>query len=229
MNTAPELIVMLTYNDKTVADAPEIFERCKDSQAEIWGFKEEDLPFEKMKELYRQIKLCGKTAVLEVVAYTEDKCLEGAKTAYECGCDILMGTVFYDSVCEYCKEHGLRYMPFVGDVYDRPSVLDGDIDKMIADAKGYIEKGACGIDLLAYRYTGDVHELIKRFLCEVDAPICIAGSVNSFERIDEIMGTSAWAFTIGSAFFEKDFGSDFREQINAVCDHIGSRKPCAVG
>lgn len=229
MDTAPELIVMLTYNDKTVADAPEIFERCKDSGAAIWGLKEEDLSVDKMKELFGYIKECGKTAVLEVVAYTEDKCLEGAKMAYECGCDILMGTVFFDSVCEFCKEHGLRYMPFVGIVYDRPSVLEGDIDEMINEAKSYLEKGACGIDLLAYRYTGDVHELIKRFLCEVDAPVCIAGSVNSFERIDEIMASSAWAFTIGSAFFDKDFGEDFSEQIKNVCGYISSReKPFAV-
>lgn len=224
METAPELIVMLTYNDKTVADAPEIFERCKDSKAGFWGFKEEDLPFEKMKELFGHIKDCGKTAVLEVVAYTEDKCLEGAKMAHECGCDVLMGTVFFESVCDYCKKHGLRYMPFVGTVYDRPSVLEGDIDEMIKDAKGYLQKGACGIDLLAYRYTGDVHELIRRFLSEIDAPVCIAGSVNSFERVDEIMDSSAWAFTIGSAFFEKDFGEDFCEQIDSVCEYIESRQ-----
>ena len=219
--TGTALIVMLTYNDMTVSDAPEIFERCKDSEAKYWGFKEDGLPLEKMKELYARIKACGKTAVLEVVAYTEELCLEGAQMAVECGCDILMGTFFFDSVNEICKEHGIRYMPFVGDVYDRPSVLEGDIDKMIEQARSYIEKGAYGIDLLAYRYTGDYSELIRRFVAEVNAPVCIAGSVNSYERLDEIKEASPWAFTIGSAFFDKEFGEDFKEQVNKVCEYVG--------
>jgi len=42
---------------------------------------------------------------LEVVAYTEKECIEGAKMAVECGCDILMGTIFFDSVNELCKKN----------------------------------------------------------------------------------------------------------------------------
>ena len=94
MKNIPKLIVMLTYNDMTVKNAYEIFDRCKDSKALYWGFKEEGLPPDKMKELYSYMKECGMTTVLEVVAYTEDECLNGAKTAVECGCDILMGTLF---------------------------------------------------------------------------------------------------------------------------------------
>ncbi|MBO4457355.1 MAG: hypothetical protein J5802_06535 [Butyrivibrio sp.] len=214
------LIVMLTYNDLTVPNAPEIFDRCKDSKAEYWGFKEDGLPLDKMKELYANIKACGKMAVLEVVAYTEDLCIKGAQMAVECGCDILMGTVYSDAVNNLCREHGIRYMPFVGKIYDRPSVLEGDIDDMIAEARSYIEKGAYGIDLLAYRYTGDYSELIRRFVSEVNAPVCIAGSVNSYERLDEIKDASPWAFTIGSAFFDKAFGDDFGEQIDKVCEYV---------
>ena len=220
MQNTPFLIVMLTFNDKTVINATEIFEKCKNSSAEFWGFKEEGLPLYQMKTLYNHIKASGKTAVLEVVAYDEEKCIEGAQMAVECGCDILMGTMFFDSVNNLCKENNIKYMPFVGDVYDRPSILSGDIDDMIAKAKSYIEKGAYGIDLLAYRYTGDYHDLIKRFVNEVDAPVCLAGSVNSYERLEEIKKISPWAFTIGSAFFNEDFGDDFLEQINTVCDYI---------
>lgn len=36
----PELIVMLTHNDRTVSNAAEIFEACKDAPAVNWGFKE---------------------------------------------------------------------------------------------------------------------------------------------------------------------------------------------
>ncbi len=90
MNKTPILIVMLTYNDRTVENAYEIFESCKNSKACYFGLKEEALPHDDMKSLYRYMKECGKNTVLEVVAYTEDKCIEGAMLAVDCKCDILM-------------------------------------------------------------------------------------------------------------------------------------------
>ena len=220
MDNTPELVVMLTYNDKTAADAPQIFESCRSCKAGYVGFKEEDLPLPEMKKLFAEIKKCGKTAVLEVVAYDEESCLRGAQMAVDCGCDILMGTMFYDSVNALCKQHGLKYMPYVGEVYDRPSVLDGTVDGMIEEANSLIERGADGFDLLAYRYTGDAHELIRRFVAEVDAPVCLAGSVDSYDKLDEILAASPWAFTIGSAFFDNCFEGSFCEQIDKVCGHL---------
>ena len=101
MKNLPELIVMLTHNDFTVSNAEEIFEQCKDSKARYWGFKDHPLPLEKMKRLFARMKACGKTTVLEVVAYTEEEGLEGARMAVECGCDILMGTVFHDTINDF--------------------------------------------------------------------------------------------------------------------------------
>ena len=51
---------MLTYNDVTVNNAYEIFEKCKNSKAEYWGFKEHNLPIKQMKELFKYMKQCGK-------------------------------------------------------------------------------------------------------------------------------------------------------------------------
>ena len=189
MSTTPELIVMLTYNDLTVQNAYEIFDECKDSAAKCWGFKEKGLTAEKMKELFRYMKECGKTTVLEVVAYTENECIDGAKVAVECGCDILMGTVFFDSVNDYCRENGLKYMPFVGKITGRPSVLEGNVEEMLEEAKKYIQKGVYGFDLLGYRYEGDAAKLNKDFVSRVDVPVCIAGSIDSYERLDEIKKT----------------------------------------
>lgn len=98
MNTTPKLIVMLTHNDHTVENASEIFESCKNSKAQYWGFKEKTLPISEMKSLFSRMKSCGKTTFLEVVEYDEESGLQGAKIAKECGCDILMGTVFFDSI-----------------------------------------------------------------------------------------------------------------------------------
>ena len=222
MNNNPELIVMLTYNDCTVENAPQIFEQCKNSKAKFWGFKEKNLPLEKMKNLYAYMKRCGKTTFLEVVEYTEKECMQGAKMALECGCDILMGTIFFDSVNDFCKKNNLKYMPFVGKVTCRPSILEGCIEDMISEANRYLEKGVYGFDLLAYRYTGDPVNLNKEFVSHVHAPVCLAGSINSFTKLDEVKRANPWAFTIGSAFFENKFDGTFIEQINKVYDYMES-------
>lgn len=220
MQTKLNLIVMLTYNDRTVVDAIEIFEQSKDSKATMWGFKEEGLSFAEMKKLFYRMKEYGKTTILEVVAYTEKECLESAKKAVECKCDFLMGTLFFDSINEFCKENNLKYMPFVGKISGRPSVLEGSLSSMVSEAKKYLSNGVYGIDLLGYRYVGNPTELNSNFVAQVNAPVCIAGSVNSYQRLDEIKAINSWAFTIGGAFFENKFGGTFAEQINNVCDYI---------
>ena len=220
MKNSLNLIVMLTHNDETVNNAHEIFEKCKNSDAKFWGFKEKSIPIEQMKNLYKYMKECGKTTFLEVVEYTEKEGLEGAKLALECGCDILMGTVFFDSINEFCKKNNLRYMPFVGNVTERPSILEGEIDEIIKEANEYLKKGVYGFDLLGYRYTGNAVELNERFVLEVNAPVCIAGSVNGYERLDELKNINPWSFTIGSAFFENKFDGSFEEQINKVCEYV---------
>ena len=220
MGTAPELIVMLTHNDLTVTDACAVFEQCKNSKAKFWGFKEEPLPLGQMKQLFAYMKDCGKTTFLEVVAYGEQECLEGAQKAAECNCDYLMGTSFFDSVNAFCQNHNLKYMPFVGQITGRPSVLEGTIEGMIREAREYLAKGVHGIDLLGYRYTGDPFLLNKEFVANVNAPVCIAGSINSYERLNEIKTAAPWTFTIGGAFFENKFEGTMEEQINNVCDYM---------
>ena len=155
-----------------------------------------------------------------IIAYTEPECLHGAEMDAACGRDILMGTVYSDAVHAYCRAHGLRYMPFVGQISGRPSILHGTPAGMICEAEGYLAKGVDGIDLLGYRYTGDAAALNRAFIAAVHAPICLAGSVNSFARLDEIKAAGAAYFTIGSAFFAHAFGGDIADQINTVCDYM---------
>ena len=221
MKEVPQLVVMLTHNDRTVPDAVEIFEQAQDAPAKFWGFKEEGLPLPKMKELVRKIKEAGKTAFLEVVAYTEAECLDGAKIGAECGFDILMGTLYFDSVRDLAKNAGLKYMPFVGEITGRPSILQGTAEGMVKEAKAYLEKGADGFDLLAYRFTGDPEKLAAEFVKSVPAPVCIAGSIQSYARLDKMKEIAPWSFTIGGAFFENKFGDvSFGEQIKRVCEYM---------
>ena len=218
-NSKPELIVMLTHDDHTVKNAFELFDKCKNTKAKYWGFKEEGIPKDEMKKLYSYMKQCGKNTVLEVVAYTEKECLEGAKLAAEYGCDILMGTLYFNSVNKFCQKHNLKYMPFVGNVTGRPSILNGSVEEIIEEAKKHLKNGVYGFDLLGYRYTGDAAHLIKKFVNQVDAPVCVAGSINSFKRLDEVKDSKTWAFTVGGAFFENKFNGSFGEQVNKVYNY----------
>lgn len=217
-----ELIVMLTHNDLTVENAYEIFEQCQDTKALYWGFKEQPLPIEEMKRIYSKMKECGKRTVLEVVAYTEAEGLEGAQMAATCGCDVLMGTCYSESIHKLCQQHNIDYMPFVGQITGRPSILMGSIDSMVEEAKRLKEKGVFGVDLLGYRYEQDAEQLISDVVNKVGNPVCVAGSIDSYERLQFIKKVQPWAFTIGSAFFENKFGDTFAEQINKVCDFINA-------
>ncbi len=218
---APKLIVMLTHHDRTVPNTREVFEACVDAPCEYWWFKEVGLPLNEMKELCSIMKAAGKKTFLEVVAYTEKECLEGAKMAVECGFDVLMGTLFFDSINEYAKAHNLDYMPFVGHITGRPSVLDGTIEGMIDEANKYVrEKGVYGIDLLGYRYTGDADKLNRELVASVKAPVCLAGSVSSYQRLDEVKAAGSWTYTIGSAFFDNKFDGTFAEQITKVVEYM---------
>lgn len=220
MERTPELIVMLTENDATLPDAAERFEQAQDARAVCWGFKDKPLPVREMARLAARMKECGKTVFFEVVEYTEVECLAGARTGLEIGCDVLMGTVFFDSVNEFCRSHGMKYMPFVGEVTDRPSVLAGTAQAMIQEAQTCLGKGVYGFDLLGYRYVGDARSLIETFVRAVDAPVCVAGSVNCCRRLDELKVIAPRAFTIGSAFYDGSFPGTFREQIDFVCDYM---------
>lgn len=216
----PELIVMLTHNDLTVENAYQVFDECRDTKALYWGFKEQPLPIEEMQRIYGRMKECGKRTVLEVVAYSEAEGLEGAEMAARCGCDVLMGTCYSEAILRFCQQHGLAYMPFVGEIVGRPSILQGSIEEMVAEAERLRGMGVSGIDLLGYRYNADAELLIREMVGRSDMPICVAGSIDSYERLRFIKETKPWAFTIGSAFFEHRFGTSFAEQVNKVCDFI---------
>lgn len=222
MKQIPELIVMLTHNDRTVADAIDVFKAAKNSKAKYWGFKEVGIPEEEMKDLVARMKAAGKTTFLEVVDYTEEGCVAGAEIGARCGFDVLMGTMYFDSVKAVADKAGMKYMPFVGQISGRPSILEGTIEGMIKEANTLVDtKGVTGFDLLGYRFTGDAVKLNAEFVKHVRGNVCLAGSVASFQRLDEVKATGAWAFTIGGAFFEKKFGDcSFGEQIDIVIDYM---------
>jgi hypothetical protein len=221
-NKKPELIVMLTHHDKTVPDALELFHRAKDYPITHWGFKDVGISPREMQAAVTAMKDAGKVTFLEVVSLSEGEGLRGARLAVELGFDILMGTVFYPSIGEYLKDKPVRYYPFPGRVHSHPSILDGTIDEIVAHACDLEARGVHGLDLLTYRYNGEAARLLKQVVQATQIPIVSAGSIASFERINEVWDSGAWAFTIGSAFFERQFVPDgsFEENVLAVCNWL---------
>lgn len=219
----PELIVMLTHHDQTVSNAIEMFETMKDLPVQHWGFKDVGLPYDQMKKLVRKMKEVGKTTYLEVVSLTEKEGLSGARLAVEAGFDILMGTVFYDSINDFLKGKPIKYYPFPGKVHSHPSILEGTIAEITDHARFLQSKGAHGLDLLTYRYTGDARRLLKEVVKATTIPIVSAGSIASYSRIAEVWEAHAWGFTIGSAFFENKFvpEGNFEQNLMAVWDWLG--------
>jgi len=211
---------MLTWHDVTVPNAKEVFLECKDAPAKHWGFKLEGTTPESMADLIHCMKENGKTVYIEVLDMREEVCLDAAKRCAEAGVDHLLGTVYYESVAKVCAAAGMKYSPFTALAED--SRLRGDIPSVVEKAKADTAKHTDGITISAFRYVdGDPVELLRALDPAMEKPFRIAGSVNTFERIDFLKTLkNLTAFTIGGAFFEGKFGGTFAEQIGKVCAYL---------
>lgn len=148
----PKLIVMFTHNDITVPDSIDYFNQIKDLEVDYFGFKEVGLPPADMQKLNDMIHETGFESFIEIVEYEEEKILEPTKLAVDIGFDYLMGTIYYPSIWDIISGSNIKYFPFCGKIYDRPSILDGSIEEITEDAKRIEAEGVQGFDLLAYRY-----------------------------------------------------------------------------
>ena len=218
------LIVMLTHNDKTVHNALEVFESCKDLPVNFWGFKDVDLPKPEMRELIKAIKNAGKTTFLEVVSYTMEECLAGAEFAVDFGFDFLMGTLFFPEVWEFLKEKDIKYSPFVGKVSGSPSILEGTVDSMVEETVFLDSQGVHGVDLLAFRHKENPEKLAAEFISRSKVPVILAGSIDSFEKIEFVNNVNPWGYTMGSALFTQNFLPDgsFRQNLVKVVEKMDS-------
>jgi hypothetical protein len=216
---------MLTHHDKTVPYALELFQRTQEYPITHWGFKDVGLSPKKMQPVITAMKDAEKVTFLEVVSLSEEEGLQGARLAVDLGFDILMGTVFYPSIGDYLQDKPVRYYPFPGHVHSHPSILDGTIDEIVSHACKLEDYGVHGLDLLTYRYTGDAPRLLTEVVQATEIPIVSAGSIASFERIQEVWDTGAWGFTIGSAFFDRQFvpNGTFEENVFAVCNWLNGQ------
>jgi len=217
-----EFIFMLTHSDMTIPNATEVFKETKGTGVKCIGFKDIGLPKEKLMELVKMMKKQKMKTFLEVVSGSEEENLKSARVALELGVDYLIGGTYPKETLPLVKGSGIKYFPYIGKIIGHPCLLRGTISDIVDDAKKVEKMGADGINLLAYRYDGDVKRLITSVKKGVRIPLIIAGSIDSYERVREMVDLGVWAFTIGGAVLEKKFVpcGTLSDQVKAVLKEI---------
>jgi hypothetical protein len=216
----PEFIFMLTRDDRTISDAREVYEAIAETGVRHVGCKDLGLPRDELAALMADIRANGHTSYLEVVSETEEATLASARVAAEIGPDYLIGGTVIEPIQEILAGTGVRFCPYIGRVIDHPCLLRGTVQEIAADAQRAEALGVDGINLLAYRYDGDVDELVEGVVRATSLPVIAAGSVDSAERIHALGERGVWAFTIGTAALDGKLvpGAPLADQLTYVLD-----------
>jgi NAD(P)H-dependent flavin oxidoreductase YrpB (nitropropane dioxygenase family) len=194
-----EFIFMLTRDDKTLADAREVYASIAGSGVRHVGCKDLGLPVAELQGLMADIRANGHTTHLEVVSESEEATLASAHAAAEIRPDYVIGGTLIEPVQEILAGTGIKFFPYVGQIVGHPCLLRGSIAEIADDARRAEALGVDGINLLAYRYDGDVNALVEAVVGATALPVIAAGSVDSAERIRALEQRGVWAFTIGTA------------------------------
>jgi len=216
-----EFIFMLTRDDQTVADALEVYEDLRDTGLRYVGFKDVGVPPETLRELTAAIRGDGRAVVLEVVSLSTDDELRSVRVGLDLGVDLIMGGTHPEAVLPLLEGSPVRYLPFPGTVIDHPSVLTGSIDEIAEHARRLTSlPGVHGLDLLAYRHSGDVPALMAAVVAASRGPVVVAGSIDSDERIEVARASGAWGFTVGGAVFDRCWlpGGSCAEQVRHILE-----------
>ncbi len=222
----PRFIFMLTVDDQTVPDAPDRLAEALDAGVRHVGFKDVGVPWEVLRRLTDDIRAAGGESYLEVVSLDADRELASAKAALDLGVNHLLGGTRVSRVAPIVKGEAVSYFPFAGRIVGHPSVLEGTVPEIVSSARKLVAiPGVDGLDLLAYRFNGDVPALMKAVCDAVDKPVIMAGSVDSADRVAAVSAAGAAAFTVGTAALQGQFSSDkmgLIGQIRSIVDATGS-------
>jgi len=194
-----EFIFMLTRNDETLADAREVYASVAAAGVRHFGCKDVGLPRKELEALLSDIENNGHTSYLEVVSESDEATLASARAAAEIQPDYLIGGTLIEPVQEIIAGTEIKFFPYVGRVVGHPCLLRGSIQEIADDARRAEALGLDGVNLLAYRYDGDVEALVDAVVSNTSLPVIAAGSVDSVERIRALARNGVWAFTIGTA------------------------------
>jgi hypothetical protein len=224
-----EFIFMLTRDDVTLPDARAVYASVAGTGIRHVGCKDVGLPPDELKALMDDIRTNGHETYLEVVSETQEATLASARAAAEIRPDHLIGGTLIEPVQEILAGTGVRFWPYVGRIVGHPCLLRGTIDEIVADTRRAAALGVDGINLLAYRYDGDVEALVRAVVGATDLPVICAGSVDSVERIRTLDSCGAWGFTIGTAALDGVLleSAPLNGQLEAALEAAGASAPAA--
>lgn len=207
-----DFIFMLTRNDRTVADAEIHVETALASGIRHIGFKDVGLPFHALARLARRIQEAGASAYIEVVSLDRASELKSVKAAIDLGVDFLLGGTRVEEVLTLLEGTAIRYYPFPGRITGHPSILEGTEAEIVESAVALTRhSGVHGLDLLAYRSTGNVPAMIAAVCRAVAKPVIVAGSINSPDQIAAVRNAGAAGFTIGTSALDGHFPASQRD------------------
>lgn len=208
-NSMPtDFIFMLTHNDRTVDNAAVYAQEAISAGVSCIGFKDIGISFQDMQTLVQILQKSQVTSYLEVVSLDAKSELKSAEIALQLKVDYLLGGTRPQLVAPLVQAHPVQYFPFVGTIHGHPSRLSGTIQEITAQARQISSmEGVDGLDLLAYRFNGDVPRLIQKVNQASPKPIIVAGSIHNASRIETVIKAGVQGFTIGTAAFENRFNA----------------------
>src|SRR5437764_13348149 len=104
-----EFIFMLTRDDRTLADAREVYESVAGTGIRHVGCKDVGLPRDELAALMADIRANGHTSYLEVVSETEGATLRSARVAADIRPDCLIGGTLIEPIQEIIEGLGMRF------------------------------------------------------------------------------------------------------------------------
>ena len=215
-----DFILMLTENDRTIPEAEARLADALEGGVRHIGFKDVGLPFDRLRALADTIRATGGRSYLEVVSLDAESELASARAAVDLDVDCLLGGTRADAVTEITRDHPLRYYPFPGEITGHPSVLEGPEEAIVRSARQLADlEHVHGLDLLAYRYIGDVPQLMGAVCDAVGKPVIVAGSIDREDRVTAVAEAGAAGFTVGTAALAGAFPADdsgFAAQVRSI-------------
>ena len=217
-----DFIFMLTREDRTVPDALARLPEVLAAGVRHIGFKDIGLGFSELENVAERIRAAGATSYLEVVSLGKQTEAASAEAAVALGVDYLLGGRNPRAVLPIIARSSIKYCPFAGYVEGHPSRLRGPVSAIIDDALELSSQADIyGLDLLAYRFDGDVSSLMRSVVEVIEKPVITAGSIDRFERIIEVIRSSASAFTVGTAALDGLFparSAALEDQLRAIME-----------
>jgi hypothetical protein len=218
-----DFVFMLTRADRTVSDALDVLDDVKSVGLGHIGFKDVGVEPGVLAAVHRRIKEMGAVSYMEVVSTTTEACLQSARVAREIGVDRLLGGTQIDEVMAILAGSNVQYLPFPGKPFGHPTQLRGSADDVARDCRRFRERGAAGVDLLAYRAVeSEPIELVRAARTALDGGVLlVAGGVARPAQVRALAEAGVDAFTVGSAAFDGSFApgvGSLRSQLKAVLD-----------